>query len=223
MKFGEVPLAEAEGTVLAHGVALAGRQLKKGRTLDAADIAALADSGITQVIAARLEPGDVPEDRAAERVASALEGAAIRAAAPFTGRVNLYAEEDGVLAVDRATVDRLNALDESVTLATLPPWSVVRAGTMVATVKIIPFAVAETIVADWQRAPAPLLVAPFRRHRAALIQTRLPSLKPAVLDKTASVTAERLNSVGATLATEIRCDHRADAVAAGIVGAIEAG
>ncbi|MDW8443261.1 MAG: hypothetical protein RML45_02285 [Acetobacteraceae bacterium] len=48
----------------------------------------------------------------------------------------------GLFRVDRARVDALNAIDEAITLATLPDDTAVEAGEMVATVKIIPFAVA---------------------------------------------------------------------------------
>ena len=59
----------------------------------------------------------------------------------FTGRANLFAEAPGVLVVDRAAVDRLNRVDEAITFATLPAFKPVVAGEMIATVKIIPFAV----------------------------------------------------------------------------------
>src|SRR5207237_699539 len=58
-----------------------------------------------------------------------------------TGRVNLVAGTAGLLRVDRAGVDALNGADEALTLATLPDWSSVTAGEMVATIKVIPFAV----------------------------------------------------------------------------------
>ena len=57
---------------------------------------------------------------------------------PFTGRVNLHAERSGVVVVDRARIDRLNLVDEAVTLGTLPAFASVQPGQMVATIKIIP-------------------------------------------------------------------------------------
>ena len=65
----------------------------------------------------------------------------MRVEAPFTGRSNLYAEAAGLLVVDRAAIDRLNRIDPAITVATLPEFAVVEPGRMVATVKIIPFAV----------------------------------------------------------------------------------
>ena len=48
-----------------------------------------------------------------------------------------------MLRVRRAGIDRLNLVDEAVTLGTLPPYAVVEPRQMVATVKIIPFAAPE--------------------------------------------------------------------------------
>ena len=92
-------------------------------------------------MAARLEHGDVGEDEAALKLAKRLAGAHLRCSAPFTGRVNLFAEAAGLAIIDADAIDRLNAVDEAITAATLPPHRAVADGDMVATVKIIPFAV----------------------------------------------------------------------------------
>ena len=122
MIVGPTPIAAASGALLAHTVRAGKLVLKKGRLLSDADIGALAAAGVVEVFAARLEPGEVGEDAAAERIAASLLGPGIRANAPFTGRVNLFAEAAGVLSVDKARLDRLNLVDESATVATLPPW-----------------------------------------------------------------------------------------------------
>ena len=142
MKFGEVPVAEAAGAILAHSLKLGTTALKKGRVLSPADVELIAAAGLSAIVVARLEPGDVGEDDAARRVAAAAVGPGISAAAPFTGRANLHAEARGLLVFERERVDRLNLVDEAVTLGTLPPFTVVEPRQMVATVKIIPFAAA---------------------------------------------------------------------------------
>ncbi len=225
MIFGPTPVAEAAGALLAHSVKSGKLVFKKGRLLSRADIAALTDAGVSEVFAARLELGEVGEDAAAARVAGSLLGPGIRANAPFTGRVNLFAEQAGVLSVDVARLDRLNLLDESVTVATLPAYAVVAAGQMVATIKIIPFAAPERVlqraaaVAGSHRTPF-MQVSAFTAKRVALIQSTLASVKDSVLDKTVEVTARRLEDLGATLIGERRCDHAGDAIAAAIAAAM---
>lgn len=216
MKFGPVPLKDAEGALLAHSIRVEGAVFRKGRLLSAADLAALAQAGVEEVTAARFEPGDMDEDSAAAAIAAAVAGEGLEVAAPFTGRVNLFAPERGVLTVEAAQVDRLNLLDESITLATLPPWSLVERRQMVATVKVIPFAAPEDAV---RRIEGPLLALhPLRPRRVALIQTELPSVKPSVLDKTVGITRARVEALNGALIGERRAAHEESALA-GAIGA----
>ena len=84
-----------------------------------------------------------PRIEAAADIAAAIAGEGLRADRAFTGRCNLFAGAAGVLVVDKETIDRLNLrVDEAVTLATLAAFKPVVEGEMVATVKIIPFAIA---------------------------------------------------------------------------------
>jgi hypothetical protein len=106
MIFGPTPVAEAAGALLAHSERAGKLVFKKGRLLTQADTKALAAAGVTEVFAARLEAGEVGEDAAAARIAAALHGPGIRANAPFTGRVNLFAEATGVFSIDVGRLDR---------------------------------------------------------------------------------------------------------------------
>ena len=119
MKFGSALVAEANGSIVAHAVRLNGLVLKKGHVIDAADQAALSSAGIESVIAARLERGDVGEDEAAASLAEHLAGANLRGERAFTGRVNLFASVNGLLDVDAAAIDRVNQVDEAITVATV--------------------------------------------------------------------------------------------------------
>jgi molybdenum cofactor cytidylyltransferase len=217
MKFGTIPLDEAERAILAHSVRLDRLVLKKGRRLSADDVAALRAAGAERVIAAKLEPDDVEEDEAARLVAQAVAGPNLQVDKPFTGRVNLYAEQAGVVVVDRARIDRLNLVDEAITLGTLPGFATVQPGQMVATIKIIPFAApraaVERCLAIAREGTALVRVAPYRPLEVALIQTRLPGIKESVLDKTVAVTAERIAAAGGRLISEARCPHEIPALA----------
>ena len=216
MRFGPVPVAEAEGAILAHTRRLPGRTIRKGAVLDAGAVAALAEAGVEAVIAARLDPGDVAEDEAARRLAGVLAVPGLRASAASTGRVNLVATVSGLLQVDRGALDAVNALDEGLTVGTLPDSAMVSAGEMVATIKVIPFAVpaaaldhAETAVV----ARHPLHLHPFRPLRAGLVMTTLPGLKPSILEGTAEATAARVAGLTGTLLQPLICEHDPDSIA----------
>ncbi|HTQ34124.1 MAG TPA: molybdopterin-binding/glycosyltransferase family 2 protein [Stellaceae bacterium] len=226
MQFGEVPISEAEGAILVHSLRLGKTALKKGRILSATDLTDIAAAGIDEITVVRLEPGDVREDPAASQVAVAAAGANISVAPAFTGRANLFAETKGLLVFDRGQLDRFNLIDEAITLGTLAPYAVVEPKQMVATVKIIPFAVPEDAVARCAAIAAEggklLRVAAFRPLAVGMIQTRLPGLKESILDKTREVTLGRLNALGCTLALERRCPHKTAALAAEIAAGISA-
>ena len=148
------------------------------------------------------------------------------AAPAFTGRANFYADTAGLCLIDRDAVDRFNLIDETITIATIEPGTVVEQKQMVATVKIIPFAVRPEAIAESIAAAKGhtlVRVVPFTAHRTALIQTTLPGLKDSVLDKTVETTRARLAELGSTLDWEKRCPHDPAALAPVINEMIQAG
>lgn len=216
MKFGSIPTEAAEGAILAHSTSAGGVRLRKARRLTAEDVQALKAAGVTEVVVARLAADDLDEDAAAERIARAMRFAGIEARPPATGRVNLHAEAAGVFTVERPMVDAVNAVDPAVTIATLPEYAAVEAGRMVATVKIIPFAVSARVVEEVEAicgSGVIFAVAPFRARRVSVVQTELPGVKASVLDKTTRVTEERLARSGSRVVAERRAPHEAAAVA----------
>jgi len=215
MKFGAVPVDEAQGSVAVHSIRQSGLVLKKGTLIGKAEIAALKAAGIADIVVARIEPGDVSEDAAAAEIAAAVAGEGVHVERAFTGRANLFAETAGLLVVDKDAVDRLNQVDESITFATLPAYKPVVAGEMIATVKIIPFAVAEKARdAALAVAARPLVrIAPYRIRKIGVVSTMLPGLASKVIEKTLKVTEERLAAAGATIVAERRVPHEQRALA----------
>lgn len=219
MNFGEVPLFEAEGAILAHSFKGEGRTIKKGTRLSGEDISFLEKSGVKSVTVALLEPSDIHEDDAAARVAEKAATRHIRAEAPFTGRSNLFAEKAGILRANRAAIDALNRVDPRITFASLPDFEPVEAGRMVATAKIIPFAVPGDLLESALSAGSGALLDlhPFVRKRVVLIATRLSHLKESTMDKTRRVLDDRLSFAGAEIIAELRVDHTESAVAGAIL------
>lgn len=220
MKFARIPVDAAAGAILAHSVSAPGGSIKKGRVLTATELARLKAAGLTHIIAAQLEPGDVSEDEAAGRIARAAAGENTHSSAPFTGRANLFADVAGLAEIDGARVHALNLIDEGLTIATTTPFERVGQKQMVATVKIITFALPEDVVARAEalaRTPAGLIrIAPLRAKTAGLILTRLPATKPSVLAKRQQAIAGRLEGLGSRLGPVDTVDHEQGAVAAAI-------
>jgi molybdenum cofactor cytidylyltransferase len=214
MKFGSVPVAAAEGGTAVHSIRKGALVLKKGTLVGPKEIAALQAADIPDIVVARLEPGDVSEDVAAAEIAGVVAGEGVRVDRAFTGRANLFSQDAGILLVNKAGIDALNLVDEAVTFATLPAFKPVVAGEMIATVKIIPFAVSGAVrdaTLAVARAAAPLVrVAPYRIRKVGVISTLLPGLASKVIEKTLRVTAERLAPAGATIVAERRVAHEKD-------------
>ncbi|WP_038014107.1 NTP transferase domain-containing protein [Thalassobaculum salexigens] len=220
MIFGDTPLDQAEGAVLAHSHRLEKRSLKKGRVLDSDDVALLRDAGFTSVIAALLEDGDVAEDAAADRLAAALAGDGTTVSAAFTGRANLYAQTAGVVLYDPVRLDAFNLVDEAITLALVPPYQGVEEGQMIGTLKIISFAVSGDrvlLTEEIGRRDQPMVrLQPYQSTPVGLVQSRLSGTKESVLDSTMEVTRARLHGMASEISHEVRCDHTTDALAQAI-------
>jgi molybdenum cofactor cytidylyltransferase len=217
MKFGPVPVSDAEGALLVHGQTLGGQKYRKGRILTAEDISRLAADGVETVTVAIFEDGDVGENDAARRLADAMSGDGVRAGVAGTGRVNLFAMHDGIADIDPATIDKINAVDEGITASTLHPWDRVETGQVVATVKIIPFAVAEAnLVRAEQSAFASnggrVGVRAYAPRRIALVQTRLPGLPERLIAKAEDVVRTRVEALGSELMYSCTIAHTSDGI-----------
>jgi molybdenum cofactor cytidylyltransferase len=226
VKFGQVATAEAAGCVLAHSVKLPGGALKKGFVLGDAELQRLLDAGIQSVVVALLEPEDVAEDEAASQVARALGGADVDIGNAGTGRVNLHARHPGLLMLDAPRIHAANSVHEGLTVATLHSESPVVAGQMLATVKIIPYAVPRTALAQVLyslRGPAApetgrraLRVAAWRPTATGLVLTRAADTAESMLSKMREAVAGRLEPLGAALRAEQTVAHQPELLAAAL-------
>lgn len=219
MRFGAVPVDEALGGVVAHTLRNGDLVLKKGTIVTTAHVERLRAAGVAEIVVAFVDDGDLGEDEAALRLARSLAGPGTEIELPFTGRSNLFSQDSGLLIVDAAAIDAANMVDEAITIATLAPMKKVGVGEMIATVKIIPFAVDAADVAKASAlAKAAVRVAPFSERRVAVISTTLPGLKPSVIDKTLAVLHDRLQGLALCSAFS---DARVPHAKAALVAALE--
>ncbi|WP_299145135.1 molybdopterin-binding protein [uncultured Tateyamaria sp.] len=178
MIFGSVPIRSATGAILAHSMPSSTGRVPKGTVLTPAHVDDLEAAGHDTLVVARLEAGDTEENTAASALATAIvvdeQEQGLRIAPAGAGRVNLYATGPGVVQVDASAVAALNAVDPMITLATVPQFHRVDAGTMVATIKIISYAVPQThLDRACAVASSALSVARPTVKTATLIETRV--------------------------------------------------
>lgn len=180
---GRRPPDGVEGAVLARDLRVGGERWSKGRRLSAGDLdvlAALRDGaarpGSPDGTATVLVPeaGDVHEDDAALRLASAVSGGdpGLVARGPVQSRVDLVAAAPGVVAVRLPALFRLNRLDPLEVFSVFD-GQVVAAGAIVASVKVGPHLVTEAVLAAGEavarRGGAVVRVRPFRSVRIAVL------------------------------------------------------
>ncbi|RME34677.1 MAG: 4-diphosphocytidyl-2C-methyl-D-erythritol kinase [Gammaproteobacteria bacterium] len=226
MEYRELPVARARGAILAHSVPVEEGVLRKGTVLDEAAMEALIRAGATRVTVAIPGEDDVGEDQAATTVAEVLSGAGVTLDRARTGRCNLRASHRGLLTLDRERLEAVNLVHEALTVATLPPFRVVSRDELVATIKVIPYAVPGKMVVDCVAAAGPgglVRVLPFTGLKAGLIQTSLGRPRQALQDKTSKVFSRRLARLEGRLVKEIRCDHESGQVSRAILHLIDDG
>lgn len=201
MQFSSLPLDQVVGHVLGHNVTGENgrRILRKGHRLTAADVAAIREIGRTSLYVAQLDPDDVTEDEAARQIAAAVSADDLRRSKGTTGRVNMYAESLGLLRVDLDGLFALNRLD-GVTLATLAQNSVVTAGRMVGTLKIIPYAISAEILRAALTHTRLLTLTPFPARCVGLILSGYPSGRDRIVRSFEKALRPRLEMLNAQLA-----------------------
>jgi molybdenum cofactor cytidylyltransferase len=216
MRFGPVALGDASGAVLAHSVRAGEVRLRKGLILTSDHLGTLRGAGIEQVTVLRLDPGDVHENTAAERLARALVpdpvASGLRLATAFTGRVNILADGPGVVVLDVAAIERFNRVHPMITIATVPPFQQMTAGGMVATIKIISYAVpGDEVARAAAAAPAALWLAGPVFASAGLVVTEIPGGPSS--DKGIRAIAGRVEALGMELAQIVVVPHDRAALA----------
>ena len=225
MKFSEYHLDDALGAILAHSLRLPNKSLKKGTVLTDSDLSFLKEYGYEKIVCAKLEEGDLNEDVAAAELATLIAGANLVKGNAFTGRCNLFSETSGLVVFNPVYLDRFNSVHESITLGTVAPFQNVSKGQMIATLKIIPFAIPSKLLrkikANKEDFENLLHVAPYPEKKVTLIQSRLPGTKETVLNSTLEATSFRLQNLGILNLNEARCNHDQNSLSELIIQAVK--
>ena len=212
----EVPVEEAVGLALAHDLTqiipgqFKGRLFRKGHVVTEEDIPKLLDIGKAHIYVLELGEGDLHEDDAALRLASALAGDGISFGEPSEGKVTLKAERRGLAVLDEAFVRSVNRIGD-IALATVRRDQVLQPGGAIAAVRAIPLIVperkiaeAEALAADWRarHGSAPLAVRPLRSVRAGLLVTGGEVYSGRIKDKFGPAVRAKLEALGSTVAEQ---------------------
>lgn len=213
----EVPVREAVGMRLAHDLTrivpgqFKGRLFQRGHLITEADIPNMLDIGKEHIYIMELGPDELHEDDAAIRMARAIGGGDMLLSDPHEGKVSVTSPIQGLAQVDRAFVDRINALGD-IALATVTTNAVVQPGGAVAATRAIPLVVpkakveaVERIAAQYREehgGNAPLRVRPFLKLRAGLLTTGSEVFGGRIKDKFGPAVAGKLEAYGSEVAEQ---------------------
>jgi len=148
----KLPASEAVGTVLAHDITeirpgeFKGRAFKKGHIIKEEDVCHLQRLGKEHLFVLDIAEDEMHEDDAASALANALVGKGVKIKGePKEGKINIIAETDGLLKINKDALLAFNMLGE-VMCAAVHNNTIVKRGQTVAATRAIPLIVKKNIV-----------------------------------------------------------------------------
>ncbi len=207
-----IPVAEAVGMVLGHDVTriIPGKEkgpaFKKGHIIRQEEIRDFLRMGKENIFVLDLHPGMLHEDVAAGRIASAAAGAGIRLGDPAEGRVNMFAEDAGLLKIDVPALKRINSLGQ-IAFSTLHTFQPVRAGQTVAGTRVVPLIIDEREVVEAEALCAanfPLIqVRPYKTCRVGVVTTGSEIYHGRIKDGFGPVVEKKFQALGSSVIRQI--------------------
>jgi len=215
----EARVDEVVGRVLVHDL---GPDLRKGTVLTAEHLARVRQAGDVHVV--ELEPGDIHEDAASQRLAAALSGPGLVAQPPLQSQTRLTATHRGLVRVRADLVDAINALGY-ISVFTLMDGQAVAEGEEVAGCKVTPVAVPGNLIAAAEqmcRSSGPVVeLLPFQPLRTFVVATE--RLKPKARELFGAAVTAKLGWYGAEVLAVREVARTGEAVAAAYHEASELG
>ena len=200
----EIKTTEAVGHVLCHdmtqiipGVTKDAR-FRKGHIVAEEDIPVLLSMGKETLFVWEKTEGMLHEDEAAERMRGLCMNEHMRASEPKEGKIELFAECDGLFRVDVERLEQVNSIDRLM-IATRHTNTPVKAGDKLAGTRVIPLVIEEAPLKEAEAicAGKPLLeILPFKLRTVGLVTTGNEVLKGRIEDKFTPVIIAKLKKYG---------------------------
>jgi hypothetical protein len=227
----KIRVEEAVGKALCHDLtrivrdaenpaqSFKGAQFKKGYVIKDEDIPMLLSMGKEHVFVWARQEGFLHEEAAAERLDAISRGVNISHTGPREGKIEHYAEVDGLFRVDVDCLEKINSID-GVVIVTRRNNSAVKKGELLAGMKVIPLTIDEKIIeeaesiaadvadvsVDTGALPKLLNVIPYSLASAAIITTGSEVSKGIIKDTFTPVVKEKLSCFGVRDFTHKICD-----------------
>ncbi|MCL2852299.1 MAG: molybdopterin-binding protein [Defluviitaleaceae bacterium] len=198
---------DAVGYVIPHDLTqiipgeFKGARFKKGHVVRESDIPVLLSMGKEHIYILEIGEDMAHEDEGAAVLASISMSANMSSKAPGEGRIDIFAEEDGLLKVDAEKLAKVNSIGKLV-IASRHGDTVVRKGDKIAGMRVIPLLI-ERLTLDRAReagAGKPIFsVMPFVRKNCAIITTGSEVASGMVADAFTPVVTSKLAEFPSTI------------------------
>lgn len=217
----EVTVENAIGTVLAHDLTqiipgqYKGPKFKKGHVITEEDVPVLLSMGKKHLFVLEKDDTDVHENDAALRIASKAAGNGIRLTEPAEGKIELIADMDGLLKIDRERLYELVSQDE-IMFATIHDNIIVRKGEKLAGTRIIPLFVAEEIMqkAEAVLADEPIIkIVPLKEMRVGVVTTGSEVYSGLIEDAFGPVLVKKFGAMGSKVEKQLFADDDDEMIA----------
>ena len=197
----------AQGHVLCHDITVIvkdvkkGVAFKKGHVVTEEDIPELLKLGKDHLYVWEKDDTCYHEDEAAEILRDVCMGQNMRPTTPQEGKIELIATCDGLLTIDSARLEAVNAIEE-IMIATRHGFTPVKAGDKLAGTRVIPLVIKKEKMERVQRVAGetPLLqVLPFRPLRCGIVTTGNEVFYGRIQDTFTPVIEQKLKDYGMTV------------------------
>lgn len=232
MRLRKLTLEKAIGQPLAHDLTriipgkLKETAFKRGQVITENDLEILRDMGRNSLYVMQLNGHEVHENDAAEELTRLVAGPGLTTTPASEGKVNLLAEATGLFKVNVRPTGRFNSIPP-LALSTLHTNSVVEAGQLVASVKVVPLAVRRTYLERVEKLTAkagPLVSAkPFLPLKVGAVITGSEIVTGRIENGFGRMVAPRITRFGAKIIDETVVGDSPTEIAATINNQVEAG
>ena len=222
---------DAVGQVLCHDITqiipgqFKGARFRKGHIVQPEDIPVLLSIGKENLYVWEKRPGILHEDEAAALLYKAAAGRNIHGTEPKEGKIELVADCDGLLKIDRAALLAVNRTPQMM-IASIHGDLPVKKGQKLAGTRIIPLVIEQEKMDAMQAAAGsePILnVLPFHPKKFAVITTGSEVFKGRIEDKFTPVLVGKLAEYGCEMTYHKTCDDDPAGITAAILEAKAAG
>ena len=226
---------DAAGQVLCHDITqiipgeFKGARFRKGHIIQPEDIPVLLSIGKENLYVWEKKPGILHEDEAAALLYKAAAGKNIHGTEPKEGKIELIADCDGLLKINREALLAVNRTPQMM-IATIHGDLPVKKGQKLAGTRIIPLVIEQEkmdAMQDAMQAAAgsePILnVLPMQAKKFAVITTGSEVFKGRIEDKFTPILVGKLAEYGCEMTFHKVCDDDPAGITTAIMEAKEAG